>query len=125
MIVGSLLLLLAAVHLGIEYAPALWGGTPAAWHYVGYGIESLGLWLLVARLAPQNEWRWPLWLLSAYGVWESMQRAGCRLLLPMDRAPKIENGQTLCDAAGVPGWQLTPAVLALVAAVIAQRNYKV
>lgn len=117
---GFLLLLAAAVHLGVEYAPGLWGGTQRAWDYVAYGLEALLLWLLVARLARRHPMRWPVWAVCAYGVWESAQRAGCRLLLPMDRPPELAEGQTICQAAGVPGWAIAPAVLALVAASVAR-----
>jgi hypothetical protein len=119
-IAGLLLLLAGAVHLGIEHAPGWWGGTPAAWAYVGYGLEALCLWLLAARLVRNSPARWPLWAVCAYGAWESLQRAGCRLMLPMDRAPQLSDGQTICQAAGVPGWAIAPAVLALVAASVAR-----
>jgi len=124
MIAGLLLVLAALVHLGTEYAPGLWGGTHGAWHYVAYGFEALCLWLFVAHMASQTAWRWPVWAVCSFGVWESVQRAGCRLMLPMDRAPQLADGQSICQAAGVPGWLLTPAVLALVAAAVAQRTCK-
>lgn len=124
MIAAALLLLAAAVHLGAEYAPGLLGGTAGAWHYVAYGLEALLLWLLVAHLVRRHALRWPCWAVCAYGAWESAQRAGCRLLLPMDRPPELLPHQTICQAAGVPGWLLAPAVLALVGAAVAQQPCK-
>ena len=121
---AALLLLAAAVHLGAEHAPIIWGGSAGAWHYVAYGLESLLLWLLVARLVRTHPMRWPIWAVCAYGVWESLQRAGCRILLPMDKAPALSDGLTICQAAGISGWLLAPAVVALIALSVSQRTCK-
>ena len=95
----ALLVLALVAHLMPEHLADLTGQSHAAWAYVGYGIEAGALWLVVgvstSSLGVQA--------VSAYGAMEGMQRAACRLALPMDKAPDLQAGQTLCDVAtGLP-----------------------
>lgn len=102
-------MLLLAVHLLPEHLAATGLGTQAALEYIAYGIESAALWGAALVLAPG-----PLRYVAAWGIAESAARAGCRAALPLDRAPALQPGQTLCDAAA--GWPVS--LLSLVAALL-------
>jgi hypothetical protein len=99
-VTGTLLALSALVYLLPEHLPGLLGGTQGAWEVVAYGIEAAILWALAGLLLPRAAW------VCAWACCEALQRAACRLALPMDRAPKLADGQTMCEAAtGLPmGW---------------------
>ncbi len=124
---AALLLCALLAHILPETLAAQVGGTRAAWEFVGYGVEATALWLAVASLAWRVPGWWariPIWAVCLYGVFESVQRPICRLALPMDRAPKLEPGQFLCDAAGWRTEDLSFAAILLVAAVVAYRPCK-
>ena len=111
----ALLVLALVAHLMPEHLADLTGQSHAAWHYVAYGIEAGVLWLIVgvstSSIAVQA--------VAAYGAMEGAQRAACRLALPMDRAPHIPDGQTLCDVAtGLP-MSLSSLIAAAVIVVVA------
>jgi hypothetical protein len=98
MIAVCALLLLVAVHIVPGVLAAAHVGTPAALDYIAAGVEASALWGAVLVLA-----RGPLRYVAAWGLAESLERAGCRALLPLDRAPVLAAGQNLCDAAsGMP-----------------------
>lgn len=96
----ALLILAALVYLLPEHMPGLVGGTHGAWETVAYGIEAAIVWALLGLLKPRAAW------VCAWACCEALQRAGCRLALPMDRPPRLADGQTVCEAAtGLPlGW---------------------
>ena len=116
-----LLLVAALAHLTPAALSAYLGGTEAAWQYACYGVEATALWLCVAH-SLRGGFRLPGAAVCAYGVFESVQRPACRLLLPMDRAPNLPDGVNLCDAAGVSMTVLSPIAIALVATVVAATN---
>lgn len=103
------LVLLVVVHLLPEWLAAAGVGTQAALEYIAYGVESAVLWVVALVLA-QGSLRYVV----AWGIAESVARAGCRAALPLDHAPVLQPGQTLCDAAA--GWPV--GLLSLVAALL-------
>ena len=114
----ALLLIVAAVHLAPLHVAGLTGGSHAAWETVGFGVESFILWAWVGmtRAALDLVAR----AISTWAAGESMQRAACRLMLPMDRKPALGPGQNLCDAAtGLPVSLISLAALAIVVMVLA------
>jgi len=117
-VIPALLLVAALAHLAPAALSVYFGGTEAAWQYACYGVEACALWLCVAAML-RGALRWTGWSVCAYGVFESVQRPMCRLLLPMDRAPNLPDGVNLCDAAGIPLTVLSPIAIALVATVVA------
>lgn len=106
----ALLVLAVAVHFGPEHLSDALGQSVAAWNYVAYGVEAGVLWLIVGTVrlekpAACSVWakveetrRVPIMAVSAYGAMEGLQRAACRLALPMDRAPRLGTAN-VCDAA--------------------------
>lgn len=110
------LLLIAALS---NFAPALIagvsGGSVRAWEYVFTGLESAALWWLAACLLNRTQ-RWSMAGLCVclYGLFESIQRPVCRLAFPMDKAPDIGNA-SLCTAAGMQTFELSPMLIALCA----------
>ena len=112
-----LLVVAAVAHLLPETLQILFGGSIKAWEYVCFGIEAVCLWLIVSVLAPKV-FRLATLAVCCYGVFESIQRPVCRLMLPMDKAPVLNPSQHLCDAAGIPLTVLSPFAIALVAAVV-------
>jgi len=117
---GLLLLLAALAHISPEPLADHFGGSLKAWVYVSTGTETTFLWLTVASLSSKL----PVLAVCLYGVYESIQRPLCRLMLPMDKAPQLDPGQFLCDAAGIGTAQISFAALLLVAAIVAKHNYK-
>jgi hypothetical protein len=103
------MVLLIAVHLLPEWLAAADLGTQAALEYIACGVEAAALWGAALVVAPG-----PLRYVAAWGVAESVARAGCRAALPLDHAPALQPGQTLCDAAA--GWPVS--LLSLVAALL-------
>jgi hypothetical protein len=96
---GPLIALLAAAHLMPEHLARLLGHSQAAWEYVLFAAEATILWLAVGATARLVS----LQAAAAWGAMEGAQRAGCRLVLPMDRPPPKVPGVSLCDAAtGLP-----------------------
>jgi len=110
------LLLVAALS---NFAPALMagvtGGSVKAWEYVFTGIESAALWWLAACLLERTQ-RWSMAGLCVclYGMFESIQRPICRLVFPMDSAPNIGES-SLCAAAGMQTFELSPMLIAICA----------
>jgi hypothetical protein len=87
---------------------------------VAQGVEAAALWVGMAMLVRSLA----VHAVAAYGAMEGAQRAGCRLALPMDRAPSLAPGQTLCDAAtGLPMslFSLMAAMVVIVVADTAKR----
>jgi len=118
---GALLLLAGVAHLAPMHIAALLAQSQAAWEYVGYAVESAVLWLLLAAFTRTMA----IQAVAAWGAMEAAQRAGCRLALPMDRAPSLQAGQNLCDAAtGLPMTYVSAAA-ALFVACIAQEAQRV
>lgn len=115
-----LLLIAALAHIAPEAIASHYGGSIRAWEYVATGTEAAALWLAVAALSRH----WPVWAVCAYGVFESIQRPICRLMLPMDKAPELKPGQFVCDVAGINTTQLSFAAILMVAAAVAQRTCK-
>lgn len=114
---AALLLLVAGVHFLPDWLlPAMLGGTRAAWFYVTTGAEAAALWALAFVLLRN----FPARAVSAWGLFEALQRPVCRLAFPMDAPPKLPEGQNLCDAAfGVP-MSLLSVVAALFLAALVQ-----
>jgi len=112
-----MLLALAAVHLLPEHLAGLGLGTQAALEYIAYGLEASALWLawLVAM-------RGPMRYMAAWGLAESLARAGCRAAVPLDHAPSLLPGQTLCDAAA--GWPVSLASLVAALLLAAYLNHR-
>ena len=93
------LILVVVVHFAPEHLAELLGHSAAAWHYVAYGLEAAALWLALGIMVRTI----PVMAVATYGAMEGLQRSACRLALPMDSAPALLPGQTLCDAAtGLP-----------------------
>jgi hypothetical protein len=112
-----LLALLAIVHVASADIAAALGHSAAAWDTVLYGVEAGALWLYVAVTA-----RLPVvTALAAWGVFESVQRAGCRLLHPMDTPVRLAQGEYLCDAAGVSTSWLSIVAVCCLAVVVRWR----
>jgi hypothetical protein len=90
-----------------------------AWASVLRGVEASTLYCLVWSLVPIR----PAWVHRAvavacgWGMFESAQIAGCRLMFPMDRAPPVTALYAgLCDNAfGVPIYMLTVFVVLIIA----------
>ncbi len=119
----ALLVLVVVAHLLPEHLADLLGHSAAAWHYVAYGVEAAALWLTVGLMIRTLA----VLAVSTYGAMEGLQRAACRLALPMDRAPSLAPGQTLCDAAtGMPVSvaSLMAAMLAVVLADTERRPWR-
>lgn len=112
MIAGVLLIAVLA-HLAPPFLADAVGGTLTAWEYVCYGCETAALWLLAAGMRRRVAW----WAVCGYGFFESVQRPLCRALYPMDRAPKLPAGATLCDATGLPFAMLSPIIVGLLLAI--------
>lgn len=108
--------LAALVYFLPEHVAAMLGQSQAAWEYVAYGVEAALLWLAVG-LSVRG---FPLRFVSLFGFFEAMQRPVCRLCFPMDRAPKLPQGQTLCDVALSLPTILVSVPAALFAAALAQ-----
>lgn len=115
---GWMAALLAVAHLLPEHLARWLGHSQAAWEFVVFGLEAAVLWLIVGAAA-----RWvSVQAVAAWGAMEGGMRAGCRLALPMDRPPRLGDGQNLCDVAtGLPAsWASLAA--ALFVACIAQEE---
>lgn len=101
-----LICLVLVGHLFPGVLAAILTQSQAAWEYVGYGLESAGLWAFIgAELlkVSNNTQVFPLGMITLLGYFESAQRPICRLALPMDQAPELLPNQNLCDAAiGLP-----------------------
>ena len=110
-----LLVVVIVAHLLPEHLADLLGHSSAAWHYVAYGIEAAALWLIVALTIRTLA----VVAVATYGAMEGLQRAACRLALPMDRAPSLQAGQTLCDAVtGLPA-SMTSLLATMIVVVLA------
>ena|SRR5882672_8088738 len=119
----SLLLVLVVI---THYSYDLIGGfypdslaAAKAWHSVLRAGEATMLYLIVWSLMPRRPMSvyFATTAACAWGVFESMQIAGCRLVFPMDRPPPVTALYTgLCDqAAGWPVYMFTVSVVLLVA----------
>lgn len=117
-------LLLIAALSALAYQLMSWAGVGSAkaWAYVGYGVESMALWLAVAVQHRKGPHRWAMWAVCSLGVFMALQRSACRLMFPMDKAPKLPEGVNLCDAAGLPLTALAPIAIAFVAAFVAAKT---
>ena len=121
----ALLLVTAAIaHILPMALPAWFGGKAVTWEYICYGFEATVLWLAVAAGIRSKWYRWGGWAVCFYGVFESSQRWGCRLLLPLERPLNLPEGVHVCDAAGIPTTAFSPVAIALVAAVVAAAHNK-
>lgn len=130
------LILLVGVHLVPERLAAAGLGTQAAMEYIAYGIESAALWLAIflgcgwlrevgQRVGRVDDIMGAATILryaSAWGGAEGAERAGCRAALPLDRAPLLQPGQTLCDAAF--GWPVSLLSLAAALLLAAYLNHR-
>lgn len=111
----ALLVVVVAAHLLPEHLADLLGHSAAAWHYVAFGLEAAALWIAVGIVVRTL----PVMAVAAYGSMEGLQRATCRLALPMDKAPALQPGQNLCDmATGLP-MSVSSLLAALVVVVLA------
>lgn len=123
----TLAAILFAVFVAATLMPELlatWlGHSERAWEFVLRGVESMALIGAVAALAlprcRRKTERAAIAVALAYGAFDAIQRPICRLALPMDRPPRLENGQYLCDAAGVPTSGLAILLAAIAAFAIA------
>jgi hypothetical protein len=114
-IAAALLMLAALAHLAPDVLAAVGGGSVRAWEYVAGGAELACLYAAVGFFLRH----WTVTPVAAWGAAEGLQRAGCRLAFPMDRAPQLAEGQTLCTAAtGMPTGWVGLAVAVLVAGVV-------
>lgn len=115
---AALLALVALVYFLPERLPGMVGGTQAAWEYVAYGTEAAAVWAVLGVLLRRT----PAVVVCTWATFEALQRPLCRLMLPMDRAPRLPPGQTLCEAAvGAPMAWVGFAAAAMVAAYISGR----
>lgn len=125
-LIAALLLLAAAVELLPEHLAAWRDQSQSAWDYVFAGVRSAGLWLAVGVLLLGYTVHRPVARRAAlavctWGAVEAALRAGCRLMLPMDRPPQIKPPRGLCSAAGMPGWHdITPLAAAACAVATAR-----
>lgn len=110
---GPLIVLAAVVHLAPLHIAALLRQSQAAWEYVGQGLESAVLWLIVAAMSRGIAMQ----AVAAWGATEGAMRATCRLAFPMDKAPPKVPGQNLCDIATGHPATLVSLVLAAAAVV--------
>lgn len=108
-----LFLVAAAAHLLPELVARELGHKVYAWETVAYGLEATALWCFVSVKAWQTVFRWLGASVSAYGVYESLQRSICRLAFPMDAPLRLPEGVFACNAAGY-----TPAGMSLLAVMI-------
>jgi hypothetical protein len=90
-----LMLLVAAIYLGPEWAAQGLGATRGALEYIGAGTEATALWLLLLLWC----WRSAAAPVCTWGAFEAAQRPLCRLMLPLDKPPNLAPDQTLCEAA--------------------------
>lgn len=109
----GLLLFVVVIHFGPQAMQGV-----KAWEYVAYGFEAAVLWGVVLLLA-RDTW---VRLISAWALFESLERPICRLAFPMDSAPKLEPGQTLCDAALGFSANLISILVALTIAMLMQER---
>ncbi len=113
--------LLLAFVAAVQFGPEAMPGSPAAWGYVAHGIEAAVLWAVVLALLSGF---WPR-VIAAWACVESIERSVCRMALPMDRIPKLEPGQTLCDAAFGPAASFVSIAVALgIACALTDRLWK-
>lgn len=119
----SMLLVLVVV---VHYSYALIAGfypdmLPAAraWASVLRAVEATVLYFAVWSLVPPQPFvaRWAAGVACAWGAFESMQIAVCRLAYPMDRPPPdVGQFAGLCDrVTGWPVYMLTITVALLIA----------
>lgn len=115
-----LVALVALAHFGPELLALVVGGTVAAWDYCLQGVQAAALWLGLAALSGGALVR----AVSAWGAFESAQRPVCRAMFPMDRAVRLPEGVTLCEAAfgSYVGW--AGAVVALFVAILTQEVHR-
>jgi hypothetical protein len=90
-----LLVLVTAIYFGPEWMAAGTGATRGALEYISAGTEAAALWLLLLLWC----WGTSAAAVCAWAAMEALQRPLCRLMLPLDRAPVLADGQTLCEAA--------------------------
>lgn len=105
----------ALVCLAPEHVARRLGQSVAALDFAAHGAETAALWLGYAVFWARRRWD-SLSVVAVWAAYEALLRPACRLALPMDRAPQLLPGQTLCEAAA--GTWTTPAGL-LLAAVVA------
>lgn len=116
----ALLVVAVGVYFAPEVLPIVFGGTRGAWEYVATGAEAAFLWSVVFFFVNRFEAR----AVAAWGVFEALQRPVCRLAFPMDRAPHLDSGQNLCDAAfGVPMSALSVLAALGLAALLQETQY--
>jgi hypothetical protein len=120
--VTALLLVLAAGCCVLpDVLPVVFGGSRAAWDYVTSGAGAACLWAFAFLVLARFEAR----LICAWAMFEALQRPVCRLVFPMDKPVKLEDGQNLCDAAfHVPATTLS-LLLALFLAAFVQEVQRV
>ena len=123
----SLPVLLIVAILG-TFAPEiiadLTGDSIRAWEFVATGSTMAVLWMAcgayIEREPVSSPTRLPMLALCAYGAFEAVQMPVCRLMFPMDRAPKIVHPDGLCAAAGIQTYELSPLLVSLLACLIAR-----
>lgn len=90
-----LLVLVAALYFGPEWVASGTGATQGALEYISAGTEAAALWLLLLLWC----WGTESAAVCAWAAMEALQRPMCRLMLPLDKPPRLADGQTLCEAA--------------------------
>jgi hypothetical protein len=111
-LIPALMLAAAVAHLAPEHLARHVGGSMGAWAIVGYGIEALALWCAVTLWAYDQRGRFgakasgAMASVAAWGIFESVQRASCRLAFDMGKPPpRVGEGKNLCDVAA--GWDIS------------------
>lgn len=118
---AGLLAVVVVTYFGSEHLASMLGWSWAALAYVTSGLESFGLWLFVAWVALRSRWAAMAAVPAVLAAFESGLRAFCRLSLPMERAPSLLRGQTMCEAAYGMSLTWVSILFAALAAVIVAR----
>lgn len=113
-----LLLLVAAVHYGLEPLSHVFSDAPAAHRamfYIGQGVKGFALWCAVAWLAYSTArskgmnafTAAPLFAVCAWGAIEDFEVAACRLARGIESIPMPGPWQGVCDElTGLPLYML-------------------
>lgn len=116
---AALLLLVCAVHFGYDpLADAFYGGARQAARaifYIARGIEGAALYVIVWAYAPRSS---ILTVACAWGAFENAQTAICRAAIGVGQPADAAAFRGLCDAGGVPVYQLTAIAMLFILAMV-------
>ncbi len=124
--VPALLIVAVLAHLSPHTVAQLSGGKAYAWETVMLGVESSALWLLALTVTERMRGAAAAScvVVSIYGLFESVQRAACRLAFPMDAPLRLPDGAFACDVATGFPFSILSLPLALMAAMLTLKAHR-